>query len=583
MQYASYTSRAGVLINGARTSIPFLLRAYLSWLRPWLIAVAACLAPYLAVAGSQPVPGNAQGKKIVEVRVVDASQPVTLTRTFHLNAPTKMTALVRNWQVPEQGLAGTLPKVDVIQLQAGVWKVDVTVFDVTSVGVYSGELVFKPEGSDSPGDQKTYELVFVATFKPAVAITPVGALALRVSNCEWFCALTELFAPETRATNYAFQVKNLSPASIDMNVRFAALGVASALPPLQLIAGTGKEEQASPALEMKDVPPNGTAILYATVANSGTLSPGTYTGSLEFTATPSSVRGVKEYLVGERANDGTYVLRNAVQYDVSSTVSVKSSVLGALLAVLLGVVAGRVVATLSMAGFDQKLHYFPLFQELSKAIRDFPDGPFRSSLEIFLNEAWDAVLAGGNAQVSEDSFAKLGKQVTLASGFFSLMEEVKDLPDEQRKLAVETTKKALAQLANRSPDFEQVIKLRAELLQILEEHPSSDFDAMHFRAMEGQLKRWGPAPQSRLANGLALLAGTGTAGVGLYYRYLRPIMYMVLLLVLVIYGLWQNYSTGADAATFGVQGISEYAALFLWGISADIVNKTFQQISFKRS
>jgi len=82
---------------------------------------------------------------------------------------------------------------------------------------------------------------------------------------------------------------------------------------------------------------------------------------------------------------------------------------------------------------------------------------------------------------------------------------------------------------------------------------------------------------------LSHLAGTGTEGVGFYYQYLRPLMHFTVLLVLVLYGVWQHYSGGADAATFGAQGISQYAMLFLWGVSADIVNKTLQSISFKRT
>ena len=92
-----------------------------------------------------------------------------------------------------------------------------------------------------------------------------------------------------------------------------------------------------------------------------------------------------------------------------------------------------------------------------------------------------------------------------------------------------------------------------------------------------------PRQAGRIERLLSFLAGTGTEGVGLYYQYLRPLMHFTVLLVLVIYGVWQHYSGGADAATFGAQGISQYAMLFLWGVSADIVNKTLQSISFKRT
>jgi multidrug efflux pump subunit AcrA (membrane-fusion protein) len=76
------------------------------------------------------------------------------------------------------------------------------------------------------------------------------------------------------------------------------------------------------------------------------------------------------------------------------------------------------------------------------------------------------------------------------------------------------------------------------------------------------------------------LAGTGTSGIGLYYEKLRPLVHLTVLSFLAILGVYQNYATGADAATFGSQGISQYAMLFLWGVSSDVINKSLQAISF---
>src|SRR5690606_16700260 len=126
------------------------------------------------------------------------------------------------------------------------------------------------------------------------------------------CFLTELFAPETQGRNYAFGVKNISPAPIDVNVRFTALGITPAAPVFQLRRTAFGEEKGSDFLDLQDIPPNGSATLQAWIGNAGDLPSGAYLGTMQFMATPSSIRGVGDYLVGGRATDGSYVVGNAV-------------------------------------------------------------------------------------------------------------------------------------------------------------------------------------------------------------------------------------------------------------------------------
>ena len=61
------------------------------------------------------------------------------------------------------------------------------------------------------------------------------------------------------------------------------------------------------------------------------------------------------------------------------------------------------------------------------------------------------------------------------------------------------------------------------------------------------------------------------------------ILGIVLLAVLAVYGMWQNYAGTDDvAATFGAQGIASYAIIFLWGFSSQIVASTLQTLRFDR-
>ena len=522
--------------------------------------------------------------------MLQSSQSTSVERNFHVSwheAPANLKGYVLNWVGPGQALATVPPKVTPTKDDQDVVSVKIDFRDVKAAGVYSGQIVL--QGADDGSKTMTFDLTFVATFKPSVIIRPAGDISLKASNCNYkpSCWLSTVFSPETKALQYALIIKNTSPDKVDLRVQFAALGATSK--PLAISLSTdikSKEEDVeskneSPELEIKDISPGETKTIYATVANPNMLSAGMYSGPLRFSATPSSTRKVSEGLVGKSVNDDSYEIQNVWQQEVTSTVMVKSSVVWAMLVLLVGLAVGRVAATISTEGFEQKLKYFPVYQKLRSAILNFPEA-FRSTIDLYIIDAWNVILSGGKATVGEQKFVTLEKQVAFATVFFSFVERIELLHgDEKKKDASERLNAALQELEKVDPNFEIVIGMKRELLRILNEdqQPGSTVWSGTLEDLEPLSSNF-EAP-SRFARALALVAGTGTAGVGLYYRYLRPLMYIVVVFMLVIFGLWENYSSGAEAATFGAQPISQYVALFLWGITADIVNKSLQQLSLK--
>ncbi len=576
-----------------------------------LLAASSLMILHLAFAHAraqaQAAPAVPSNPQLIEVLVLESSRPVTLTRSFEVSWPEDWGNAkwrLDDWKGPASKQPDTLPDVKTTPVKPGKLRIEVTVKDVTAIGVHSGQLVLTPEADGKVG-KRAIDLRFVTTFKPGVAIAPAGAVTLKVSNCSWpsfltglfapetqgrnsGCFLTELFAPETQGRNFAFEVKNTSPAPIDVNVKFTALGITPVAPIFQLRrTDSGKGEESS-FLNLQDIPPNGSATLHARVNNAGDLPSGAYSGAMQFLATPSSIRGVEEYLAGDRATDGSFVVRNAVRTNVDANVQVRAAAIWALVAVLLGVLAGRVAAVLATTGFEQKLLYFPRYEALrgklaSSSLASLPSD-VRTFMAGYLKDAWDAVLEGGNATANSQAFSKLERQFIYAEQAQSLRGEIlQHLPTADQPAANAEVDKILAEISKRSPNFDDVIKWLAEARKLVDKHVPG-FIANAAAAESAQqaqlqpLRRPGPVERS-----LSLLAGTGTEGVGFYYHYLRPVMHFTVLLLLVLYGVWQHYSGGADAATFGTQGISQYAMLFLWGVSADIVNKTLQSISFKRT
>ncbi len=87
-----------------------------------------------------------------------------------------------------------------------------------------------------------------------------------------------------------------------------------------------------------------------------------------------------------------------------------------------------------------------------------------------------------------------------------------------------------------------------------------------------------------LARFLAFIAGTETPPVGVAVRFIQPIMTLLLVILLTIYGVWLVYSGETESPqTFGAQGVVAYVSLFLWGLTAQVVARTLQTLSFSRN
>jgi len=88
-----------------------------------------------------------------------------------------------------------------------------------------------------------------------------------------------------------------------------------------------------------------------------------------------------------------------------------------------------------------------------------------------------------------------------------------------------------------------------------------------------------PASQSRSTRAatrtFALLAGS-TPTVVEQGRWFNALSFTLLLILLVLTGLQSLYVTGG--ATFGAGGLFDYVGFFMWGLSADIAQRTLQNL-----
>jgi len=79
-----------------------------------------------------------------------------------------------------------------------------------------------------------------------------------------------------------------------------------------------------------------------------------------------------------------------------------------------------------------------------------------------------------------------------------------------------------------------------------------------------------------LARLLAAASGGRIIGAKARYWLVRPLLYLLLLVLLSLVGLQSLYVN--SGATFGSMGFYDYLGLFLWGLSADVAQRTLQSL-----
>lgn len=85
-----------------------------------------------------------------------------------------------------------------------------------------------------------------------------------------------------------------------------------------------------------------------------------------------------------------------------------------------------------------------------------------------------------------------------------------------------------------------------------------------------------PTKFGPLARILALLSGINVLNAEVRYWLVRPLFFLLLLFLLVMVGLKTLYVDGGS--NFGSEGFYDYLGLFMWGISADVIQTTLQSV-----
>ncbi len=205
---------------------------------------------------------------------------------------------------------------------------------------------------------------------------------------------------------------------------------------------------------------------------------------------------------------------------------------------LLGILLGRLALSMRTPTATKQLHLWPYYLQVKQEIERIPAGQ-QQEFRQQLSEIYDHIASTDPAQTED-----------------TVRAELRDLESKiQTQLSV----------AN-GPT------LSGYRLLALVNRPSPTSSPAVLR---GLYDLWSWLSRA-FASALAFLADHPLPDAALRYWFLRPTLALLLILLLLLIGLQTLYVN--SGAIFGSAGLYDYLGLFLWGFSADIAQRSLQNL-----
>lgn len=437
--------------------------------------------------------------------------------------------------------------------------------------------------------------------KPRVVATETE-LTMNLVDCTWSCFLARLFLPaETTSGAWPVELRNssLTPVVITPRARI------SRKENLSIVDGFGfvrtENEQGPAGCSKPDAAIDGTQVaigddeIFNFCADRSKIGPGSYEGNLLFRVRPSG-----EEALPAMGPDGASLELNRTDVVVKAKVDVRAGVFWVLVWVSAGIVAGRLNRQISTPEAQARLKFFDetvtlrdriarLADETSKrslsdrlvALRrqiddlDTPDEEIRQALELLEEQ----VRFEEDLETLE---SEVGHLETGGTANASALDSIRAEIGQARGKVLVGIEKGLAEVK------ESIQKIRAAIQETARGGDAATAKARLASARARPSETPAAATEvatprlERLAQSLAVLAGTRNLSVKARYWYLQPAATILLLFALAVYGVFLLYA-GPDNSTFGANGIADYVLLFLWGFGSDIVSKRLGDVTFTRS
>lgn len=279
-----------------------------------------------------------------------------------------------------------------------------------------------------------------------------------------------------------------------------------------------------------------------------------------------------------------------------------------LLVILIGIVVGRISQGINTPAAQMQDRLTPRLNQLQETISRVPGQPSYEFLNRKLGELRDRVADAKDPEATlSQAIDALVAQVRSMIALQTLEHDIAALPDPALKAELtDLVRKARSALIEDKPDDARAFRQQIEARLIAAETPPVDPAAAMARggmaapaapgllvSLAAQTAAVGAAPVATSSNRtpppapnllvrvLAMLAGSQPIAASLRVQVLQPLLFLILLAILALLGLKTLYVEGGG--TFGSGGLYDYLGLFIWGLSADVAQRTLQQVQPPRT
>jgi hypothetical protein len=457
--------------------------------------------------------------------------------------------------------------------------VRVTINNVKRFGDYAGELTFVA-ALPSAGDAFTPALTATAPIRlrlvvqPSVKMVATG-LNLQVVNCgDWLdCLLSTWFLP-------ASVVRDAWPVWLENRAPVSATVAQAAV----LMRGdkTGASLDASQVFitTPQTVPAQFVSPVALNVVRRK-LPADRYAGTVQL-----QVQGMNEPVT------------------LSVTIDARNGPLLAILAVMLGIVIGRLLRDRQTPQAQKQEKLFPRYRQLLAQAESIRDAAARDHVKADLETAQHKIAYDREDEAAVTAYLdQRDREIQLLVWFDDAESWLRDKTagDPQSAANLELTRQVMTRINDAralvtAHDLEKAEALKGEIaaLQIAQgEQPTAPRSGAGARGLEdgepeGLTKAAPVAPRTAwgaVSRGatrvVAVLVGANPDVVETRFWLVRGVLWLVLLVLLVLVGLQAIYVN--NGATFGANGIYDYLALFLWGMSAEVAQRTLQSFQAKQA
>lgn len=446
-------------------------------------------------------------------------------------------------------------------------KVTISIRDLDRPGRFRGTIELAKKGELAAIASVSIELV--VDLKPAFALHRGDQTTLALVNCNrWTCPLAGSLVPGGRIRKVSTRVDNESPAAIEVSAK----GWLRRTP--------GDVEIDLVSSPKTKIGPAGFGTVELPI--DGKLAPGTYEGSLFFTA---AAAGPSDGGSDAAADSGPQIQLTTVPSKL--TIHVRAGPVWPIILILLGILLGRIALSLGRPETKLKIALFPRLVGLEDASARIRHPASRIAIDRKLRDLRRRI---ARAQGTE---AEIGAELDTVADQIDSLQEADGLEAQILESALSDAEKKALQ-ANLESARTKIVEGKPadaakeiDNVRVALETGQIEAPARRAAAMVTDLQTRAAAPKeprfrklrSAMAGTLSVLSGTGDeASLETIYWLWRPLLFVFLLAALTIQGLLLLYA-GESHQTFGSQGLADYAPLLLWGVGTDVANRTLQQIS----